>query len=312
MGTPLIELTQSSSRHAFKGLTRAVNLRVGVDGRVWVADNDARAIFTFDSTGKSLGDVGGDDNLGFMSDFVMLDSAVVVLDTGRTLSRVSLAGNPLVAHREIGYEQALGVLGPDRVLMASSVQWTGPARDGTRPWALARVVSSDGDSLLELGRRAPGKNPFVAHIANFVLPAGSGNGQYVWLAYLNSPDVSLFTSSGRLIRRVERNIPFGWRAIDSSFVPRSGALSPVFDGISYSIASDTAGTAYVLTALGPMAKRSEPTAMGIDMLSKDPLVPVRRFSFTGTATHVAVSPSGSRLYLLDSHRNSVRTFAGPR
>lgn len=222
VATPLVELFASGGHDAWQGIAKAVNLRVGEDGRVWVADNDAQAILVFDSTGRSLGDVGRNDDLGFISYFVMLDSAAIVLDTARTLSRLALSGTPVLTHREIGYEQALGALGPDKILMASSVRWTGPARPGERPWALARVVNSRGDSLFEMGRRAPGRNPFVDHITNFIIPAGSGNGQYVWLAHLNSPDVSLFTSTGRLARTIARDIPFDWHAIPSSFAYRDG------------------------------------------------------------------------------------------
>lgn len=309
---PLVELSRVDGRATWQGLTRAVNMRVGSDGRVWIADNDARAILVFDSVGAPLGRAGSEAHLGFMSDFVVLDSSIVVLDTARTLSSLSLAGSSIGRRRDIGYEQVLGVFGADKVLMASSVRWTGPERNGMRPWPLVRMVTSTGDSLLEFGRRSPAANPFVAHITNFAMPAGSGNKPYVWLAFLNNSDVVLFGANGRLARRIARTIPFDWNAIPASFVPRSGARRPVFDGISYSVASDTSGTAYVLTALGPLVRRGEPSSMGVDVLSIDSRVPLKRFGFTGTATHVGISPSGSRLYLLDTHHNTVRTFVGPR
>jgi DNA-binding beta-propeller fold protein YncE len=306
----LVELPALAANMGWLGIFKPVMIRVGADGAVWIADNDDGKVHVFDSTGVALRELGGPDRgIAFITDFAVLEESVIVLDSSRHLTRLSLSGAPLNVAQSSGYEQTLASFGHDKVIMASSAQWTAKVPKGRGSWPLARITSARGDSLRELGRADWIENRYVSHINNFVLPSGSPGGEVLWLAYLNSPKVIAYFEHDTSSYQTERPIPFDWKRMPATFVPTAGVRRPPFDGISYSIASDSAGNAYVLTALASRNARNEPGAMSVDVIAPRGVRPLRRLIFDGNATHVAVSAHGNRIYLLDTHRGTVRMFA---
>ena len=309
---PLHEESADAQHPAWLGLFKPVMLRVARDGTVWIADTDDNKIHVFDSTGTSLREIDGAKHVNFIVDFALSDSSVIVLDSARHLSRFSLSGAVRPMAQTAGYEQALATLGKDRIVLANSAQWTGKLPAGRSAWPLARVMSESGDSLYDIGHRIPQANRYAAHIDNFVMPSGSQDGRTIWLAYLNSPIIAVYSTTDSSIRRVERPVPFAWRRMPPSFVPKGPKKGLPFDAVSLSIASDTTGHAYVLTAMAPPVFNSVPGAVAVDMIDTNRARRVQRLTFSGSATHVAVSPAGTRIYLLDTYRKRVRVFLRPK
>jgi hypothetical protein len=282
---------------------------------VWVADNAEATLRAYDSTGAVLLEVGGRKNLevggrkkgiGYIQDFAVLDSAIVVLDSAYRLAFFPLSPGEMTKVVRVGREQSLANVGGTRLVLANSPAWTGPLPPVRKGWPLARVVSPRGDSLYEIGARRSDKNRFADHINNFVLPASGRHGP-LWLARMNGPDVFAIEPGVAGMQRLERPIPFKWRAMPREFRPTRGreATPLPFDAITYSIASDTMGNAYVLTAVAGNV-RGEPAAMAIDRFEASSPHALRRLTFTGHATQLTVSPSGSRLYIFDALRKTVR------
>lgn len=119
------------------------------------------------------------------------------------------------------------------------------------------------------------------------------------------------------MRRIQRELPFQWEPMPAEYTPvgmtEPGAtFIPPFDVISFSVAADNLGRAFILTGMATSRNAAgEPDEMAIDVISPDSTVPRRRFTFDGFASHLAVSPDGERIYLLDEHNGTIRTFTEP-
>lgn len=321
----LNELSAPSTIGAWRGLIKPEALAVAEDGLVYVADNGDSKIRIFDHDGsfqRELGGLGsGPGEFGTIRGLIVFSNSLIVFDgMGTRFFRLSLAGEhqAAVATSGVGEESVAG-LGGDRIVVASSSRWSMPAPAGAGAWPLARVLDTNGAPVADIGDRAVLPNPFAAHILNFVLPAGSSDGQYVWLAYLNNTDVLLHSMSDGSIRRISRSVPFRWKRMPADFMPSANPpepgkpFIPPFDAISYGVVTDRTGRAYVLTALESSRESGgQPQVMGIDVLNPDSTEIVRRYRVNGYFTHIGVSPDARRIYLLDSSRGSLHMFEGPQ
>lgn len=326
MGADVLnELTSSTSTSAWQGLLKPATLHVAEDGSVYIADNGDARIRVFDDQGTPRLDFGGfgsgPGEFGVIRDFTLSNESVNVFDaTGTRFLRLSRSGEYMAAVETSGLgDESIASLGNDRIIVASSARWSMPASAGEGDWPLARVMDLQGTTVLDIGERTPVANPFASHVLNFVLPAGSRDGRFVWLAFLNSPDVVLYSVAGGTMRRISRELPFRWQRIPENFVPSSERpepgkpFIPPFDAITYDVDVDQSGRAYVLTALeSSRAASNEPRVMGIDVLSPDSSTAPRRYRVDGYYTHIAVSPDAKRIYLLDSSRGVLRQFQGPQ
>lgn len=321
----LIEINASETGGSprWSGLIKPVALEVGPDGSVFIADNGDKRVRVFDPDGAPLREFGGEGNgpgeLGNIRDLSVADSTVRIFDgpgsrvvryssTGRYLGSSSLPG--------VGDETISG--SGDDIVMASSARWSLPRRAGSDPWPLAMVLSPEGTVVSNVGSRQSRSSPFAGHIANFVLPAGSRDGSLVWLAYLNGPDVLLHSRADGSTRTVTRDLPFQWRTIPNDFMPSAtppakGEPKMPFDPITFGIAVDGRGRAFVLTALEASgASGGEPQSMAVDVISPDSTAMVRRLRVSGTYSEIAVSRDGERIYLLDPSRGILKVFEGAR
>jgi len=314
-GTPPPLLVEVEVRAPWQGLRTPVAIRAARDGRVFVADDGAHSIRAFNSHGSALEaanvqlPAGGAPVL----DFIATSKGMLVLDSARHFLRLSNRGKIAVVPAR-GREDVLGMLGNDQVILASNAQWSGPVIGGRREWPLARIMSFEGDSIAEIRGRAIAKSPFASHIRNFVLPAGTADGRYVWLAFLNRSEIARYDVASGETRIFHRRIMFPWRRIPESFRPvgPTTAAKIPFDGISYGIACDSTGRAYVLTAESAIPRNGAlPAHMVVDVFDASDTMPVRRRRFAGSASHIAVSPDGSLIYLLNAHRGELRIMQEP-
>ena len=318
----LVEIRTSGAATNWQGVLNASGIRVSGNGRVYVADNGDSTIKVFDSTGVFLSSVGhkGRDvpRFGLIKDFVVLGSDIVMLDNaGWRFISVGPDGDLRSIRHAKEREELLGTLGVDRVVVADNTLWSRPVPRNRKSWPLAKVMTPSGDPLFEIGERTSVPNPFAGHIVNFVFPSGTADGKFVWLAFLNSPDVLLYTLAGQRLQRIRREVPFAWQRMPSTFVPKAGQafedFVPPFDAISVGIASDTIGRAFILTQMASTRHRkAPPTTMAVDVIGQGDVGRVRRMIFPGAAQHIAVSPSGSRIYLLNSGLSAPRVYRGPR
>lgn len=310
-----------ASSASWAGLKAPATIHVATDGSVYIADNGDSKIRVYDPFGKFLrefgGFGGGPGEFGIIRDIVVSKKVVNVFDaTGTRFLRLGTDGTYETAITISGMgDETVAALGGERIIMASSARWSLPTSSAQDAWPLARVLNADGSIAFDVGNRTPISNPFAAHIKNFVLPAGTADGRFVWLAFLNSPDIVLYSVQDGVTRRIERTLPFRWKSIPDDFTPSATPpepgkpFNPPFDAISYDIATDTAGRAFVLTALQSSREAGgQPAKMGIDVLAADDTV-ARRFEVEGYFTHLGVSPDGGIIYLLDSSSGRVRSFA---
>lgn len=322
-GEPLVAIDAPAGTTRWEGLLKPVALRVDPDGRVLVADAADSKIRVFDADGMATGEIGGfgsgPGEFARIRDLAPGHGVIRVFDgvAGR-FHAVSRDGAYLGTHTIEGVgDEAISALGDSSIVLASSARWSLAPRAGAPAWPLARVLMADGSARYDLGQRVVVKSPFAAHIRNFVLPAGSTDGRFVWLAYVNAPEVLLITTADRVVRSVPRSLPFEWVQIPEDFMPSSAPIAgradvTPFDVVSYGIATDSAGRAFVLTALeSSRERRGRPQQMGIDVLAPEE-PSVRRLEVTGHYTNIAVAPDGGRIYLLDSSTGLLRVFQGPR
>lgn len=322
-GEQLVAIDAPAGATRWEGLLKPVALRVDPDGLVLVADEADSKIRVFDADGIAKGEIGGagagPGEFARIRDLAPGHGVIRVFDgvAGRFHS-VSSDGAYLGTHTIEGVgDEAISALGDSSIVLASSARWSLAPRAGAPAWPLARVLVADGTARYDIGERTVVKSPFAAHIRNFVLPAGSADGRFVWLAFLNAPEVLLITTADRVVRSVPRSLPFEWVQIPDDFMPSAapgagrGDVLP-FDVVSYGVATDSAGRAFVLTALeSSREQRGRPQHMGIDVLAPEE-TSVRRLEVTGHYTHIAVAPDGGRIYLLDSSTGQLRVFQGPR
>lgn len=90
---------------------------------------------------------------------------------------------------------------------------------------------------------------------------------------------------------------------------RKGTIPP-YDQISLSAAADAQNTLYILTALGPAQDSvAQPSHVGVDIVRDSGAY--ERYLLPGHATMIGVSPSGDRIYALDSRSAIIQVFRRP-
>lgn len=304
---------------AWGGLEAPSVIAVAATGDVWIADGGDGRIHRFDAEGTPKHTFGGTGDgpaeFRHVRAIAMRGDTANVFDANTTrYVRFSLDGAFLGAAEFAGsVDEQIAGLGPDKFVVASNVRWSMPPQPGATPWPLARVVDSAGRRLADIGIRDVQPNPLVASIANFMLVSGTGDGRFVWLAFLNRPEVFQYSVDARELRRVDRSLPFSWQPLSGDASPAAlvskGSQPPrlPFDVVTYGIASDKAGTAYVLTAL-ESSQISEPTKMAIDIILPLDGSPVHRLPVDGHYSHIAVSPGGEVVYLLDASTGMLQSF----
>jgi hypothetical protein len=292
----------------WSGLLHPIQIAVGDDGRVYVADDGDKTVKVFDASGRPVGTLGrkgsGPGEFEAIQDIAVVNRAVYVFDPKLDrILRFPDEGGQATAISDVSGD-FISALGQDRLVMANDPRWSMPAI-GREAWPLLLVTDLTGTLLARVGERQPTKNPFVDRIANFVLPAGTRSGDWIWLAYLNDPTVRLQKSDGTASREIRRPMPFDWKRIPDDFRPTLAMMAPAakrpalpFDVLSLGIDTDTTGRAFVLTALGPHDAKRVPALLGVDVLTLTDTLLVR-YRVPGLATHIAVSPAGDRIYLLD-------------
>lgn len=309
----------TSATDPWGGLLHPVALDVDAGGRVYVGDQGDRTVKVFDPEGRRLhvlgGEGGGPEELRDVGDLDVAGDVVSVLDRAtRALVRFapdgSEAGRILLGQME----ETFAAVGRGYAL-AASPRWSLPVSRGRSAPPLFRIVDVDGEQRYAGGERVSAESPFADHILNFVLPAGTPDGERVWLAGLNSTELSVFSTEERSFRSVRRDVPFRWARIPEDFRPtpeflRRGedAVLP-FDAITLDLDTDGEGNAYVLTALGPSRARSDRSGLpvAVDRVDVETLE-WSRHAAPETASDVAVSPDGRRVYLLDEASARVRVY----
>jgi len=284
-------------------------IRITQRDKIVIAENGGRRFRFFSLGGASLPeeDIPYPSALRQVQDFVASDSGLWVLDTAYALLNVSRKG-VLLRNLADTYESNLALSGT-LVVLSSSPQWSLPLPKGRRAWPLARMMTWAGDSGAELAGRVNGANPFASHIANFVIAAGTRDGQGVWLAHLNAPVVSYLDLATMQATRYDRAIPFGWRKLAGTFRPSSineGQRAP-FDPVALGIATDSLGHAYVLT---PRNDRTDDSRMFLDIFSHKTGL-LHRYLLDRGGTHVAVASNGRAAYVLDERSRRVFAYSIP-
>lgn len=313
------ELVQAVPADAWEGLLHPVAIARDEEARIYVGDRGDRTVKVFDSDGGPVREIGrfgpGPGELTDIQELVVLADEIVVSDPesarfvryARDGAFLGIVPNPAMA-------DAFGALGPDRIVVAASPIWAMEAAMGRGGGALFEVVAPTGAVELAGGERRPTANPFVGHIRNFVLPAGSRDGSFVWLARLNHPSVIRHALSGGETVTVERSVPFDWRELAADFEPTAELMArgmdatPPFDALALDITTDGSDRAFVLTPLAPTRSVGDASrSLAVDVL--DPAAGwTHRIRIPGSATAVTVSPDGSRLYLLDETTARIRVY----
>jgi hypothetical protein len=308
----------------WEGLIRPVAIQVASDGLVYIADQgdnkvrvysaEGRPIREFGQTGDGPGEFRGIRNLtvigGTLSLFDAKPSRVLRMAlNGQLQSTVSLSASG---------DEMITALGAGHWVLASSARWGAPAAPGAGPRPLARIVDTAGVLGVGIGAREASASPFAAHIRNFVIPAGTRDGALVWLARLNSPEVLLYRTQGGTLERIQRTLPFRPRVLPDDFVPSKLKMTPgkpfvsPFDAVTFGIATDAVGRAYILTALeGRSQAAGREVRMAVDILTPGAPSSVRRLPVPGAYSAIGVSPNGKRLYLVDQADGEVELVSVP-
>lgn len=305
------DLEAVDASDAWEGLLRPLDVATDHQGRVYVADAGDFTVKVFDADGhrvQSFGREGiGPGEFKSIQNIVVLGDTLVAFDA--KLRRLALWRSTGAFLRFIvmeGGEDYIGGLGTDRILLSGSPEWSLPAPSG-RAWPLLRIMNIEGDSTIDIGGRRSYGNPFVNHIRNFVIPVGTPDGEWIWMPYLNDTVIHLVSVSTGETRIIPRGSAFEWQRLPEDFAPeksyaRPGKNSiPPFDVVTLDAAVDAMGRLYALTALE--SSRNEdgvPGRVAVDVLE------VQDTAYTtlhvpAPATHIAVSPTGDHVYLLDSH-----------
>jgi len=322
---PPLALNQLPSVGGWPGLLKPVAIQVAEDGLVYVADRGDGKVRVFSAEGapvREFGSVGdGPGEFRNIRNLVVTGATVSIFDSKPTrVLRLSLSGafQSSVTVNAFGDEMISG-LGEDRLLFASSGRWASPPVAGEAPRPLVRIVDTAGTAVGGIGRRVRVASPFASHIINFVVPAGTRDGKFVWLARLNSPEVLLYRTATEAIETIPRTLPFRHRQIAEDFTPASMKPAPgkpfvaPFDAITYGVAADREGRAYILTALeSSQAAAGEPGKMAVDVITPGNPSKVRRFSVSGFYSTLAVTLDGRRIYLLNPATGEIRLFSVPR
>lgn len=309
---------QEPASDRWAGLIRPVAIQVGGDGLVYIADQgdnkvrvysaEGRSIREFGVTGEGPGEFRGIRNLtvtgATLSVFDAKPSRVVRMAiNGRFQSNVAVA---------LSGDEMISGLGGGQWVLASSARWGAPTAPGTGPRPLARIVDTAGVVGVGIGAREASASPFASHIRNFVVPAGTRDGAFVWLARLNSPEVLLYRMQDATLERIPRTLPFRHRVLPDDFVPSKLKMTPgkpfvsPFDAITFGVATDAAGRAYVLTALeGTSQAAGRDVSMAVDILTPGRPSTVRRLPVAGSYSAIGVSPNGKQLYLVDQTEGTV-------
>ena len=165
----------------------------------------------------------------------------------------------------------VGAFGDGSLVLASTARWlaASPRHLGM---ALGKILTHRGVLSLTSVSGKLGK-PVRRPDRYSVLPWGSQDGELVWLVYLDSPDVLLYTTADKSTKRIARALPFAWKRLPNDFMPSMLAplpgrpTIPPFDVITYGADADADGRAFILTALeSSQLANGEPTAMAVDVI----------------------------------------------
>lgn len=317
---PLLhEVSAEDGDPRWAALLKPSSVKVDARGTVYVSDNGDRTIKVHDRSGRILATLGGAGSgpgeFENIQDFAVDGNELLVIDARlRRLTRMGADGSDLGLVEGYEGEAALSTVGGGTIILANHPAWDLPGPDAA---AYLMRVLEEGGSIHILGERAVTGNPFVDHVVNFVLPAGTADGRYVWMARLNDPEVEVYALEGGARRVVRRDLPYAWRRIPSDFTPTAEDMSnrrdfrAPFDPVSLGIATDAAGRAYILTVLAALEKgEREPAVVGVDVIDPETLR-IDRFRVPGRATQIGVSPDGARIYLLDAPTATVRVYELP-
>lgn len=307
-----------TAEDAWPELLNPVALAVDEYGRVIAGDQGDKTVKIYDSTGARLiaafgGEGGGPGELSGINDVALVSGGVAVLDNNRgRIVRFDTAGEMNTTIPIEGDKQTLTSLGPDQLVLATSARWSLPADDG-RP--LFQVVDGEGNVVFNGDGRTEAKTPFAEHVMNFVFPASAGEGETLWLAYMNDTRLLQYNVEDRKHdTTINRSVSFDWRRIPADFKPsremmaRGNKADVPFDAVTQAIDTDEAGNVYLLTMLERAPRPGEtPQDVAVDVVS-GPSGELSRFVVDGPATDLAVSPDGSRLYVLDSSVAEIRVY----
>ncbi len=321
----LREVVTTAGSASWEGLEKPTAIRVAQDGSVYVADNGDGHMHVFDRDGQPIREFGGigsgPGEYRNIRAFSVSANDVNIFDVTPTryLKVTTQGTRPRTLQFPGSGDDQVAAFGDGSLVLASTARWAVPPRPGTSAWPLARIVDSQGSIVADIGEREAAANPFVGLIRNFVLPAGSQDGELVWLAYLNSPDVLLYTTADKSTKRIARALPFAWKRLPNDFMPSMLAplpgrpTIPPFDVITYGADADADGRAFILTALeSSQLANGEPTAMAVDVIHSRFPEALLRLRLHGYYTHLAVSPHGDRLYLLNATTGVIRMYEIPK
>jgi hypothetical protein len=317
----LLEADQAAG--AFDGLLKPIAIRADPFGRVFVADAGDRTIKVFDSLGIPLFQFGGagagPGELPDVQDVLPGERSILVhLGASRRVAVYDTAGRFRSVGSVLWPEDSYSRLGDSQLVTAADPAWARPSdpRDTNAPplFAIAGLTSGVRRGI-GLGDRSG--TPFARHVRNYALLGGTSDGAGVWLAMLNDPRVGYYDAATGRLRIWERTVPFTWRAIRLDYVPqrhfpkRGGLPLPPFDPVTLSVAVDSNDRFFMLTALGTIDNSEvAPSRLALDVVRSD-APGFTRHLIRGAATHLAVSPSGSLVYLLDARSATVHVARGP-
>lgn len=319
--TELVPPPGAGSR--FEGLIRPVAIRSDPFGRIFVADAGDNTVKVFDSLGHyefGFGGAGtGPGELPDVQDVLPGRASILVhLGAGRRIATYDTGGRFLSLSTSLWPEDSYARLGDSLIVTAADPAWARPSDPqdtAHRPLiAIAEVAHGIRHGVGTSDRRG---TPFARHVRNYALLGGRWDGRGVWVAMLNDARIGYYDPADGRLQIWEREVPFRWRSIRLDYVPerhfprRGGLPLPPFDPVTLSVAVDTNARFYMLTALGTVDNAEvAPSRLAVDV-AKPGVREVERYLIDGTATHLAVSPSGAIMYLLDARSATVKMTRGP-